>query len=167
MIDRPSSPRATRSPQQLAEDETLREQGKIRHVGLSNVSVAEIEQARGIVEVVSVQNRCNPFDRAAFSGGVVRCCQEHGIAFLPHSPVGGHFSHQRVARDPDLGRVAARHGVSPYQVCLAWLLALSPVMIVIPGASKVDSATSSAAAGALQLAPDEVSALSEAFGVRV
>jgi len=143
----------------------LREAGKIRHVGLSNVSVEEIEQARGIVEVVSVQNRCNPFDRGSFARGVVRRCNELGIAFLPHSPVGGHRSQGRVASDPHLGALAARRGASPFEVCLAWLLALTPVMIPIPGASRQVSARSSAAAAELRLSAEEVAELSAAFGV--
>jgi predicted oxidoreductase len=71
----------------------LQEEGKIQHVGLSNVGVAEIQAAREIVNVVSVQNRCNPFDRDSFNSGVVAFCTRENIAFLPHSPVGGHKGH--------------------------------------------------------------------------
>ena len=67
----------------------LHEEGKIRHVGLSNVSVEQIRQATNVVPVVSVQNRCNPLDRRAWSEGVIDYCEENGLAFLPYSPVGG------------------------------------------------------------------------------
>jgi aryl-alcohol dehydrogenase-like predicted oxidoreductase len=137
--------------------------GKIRRVGLSNVSIAEIEQARGIVEIVSVQNRCNPMDTAAFESGVVRHCAEQGIAFLPHSPVGGHRGHARVPDDPTLGRVAERHGATPYQVCLALLRSLTEVMIPIPGASRVESARSSAAAADLVLSDEDRAELARGF----
>lgn len=141
----------------------LQREGKIGHVGLSNVSAAEIEQAAGIVPVASVQNRCNPFERAAFLGGVVDHCTRWGIAFLPHSPVGGFGRHQRVAQDPVLARVGERNGASPYQVCLAWLLAASPVVIPIPGATRVQSAVSSAAAAGLRLDEQDLAELEAAF----
>jgi aryl-alcohol dehydrogenase-like predicted oxidoreductase len=141
----------------------LRRGGKIRHVGLSNVSVAEIQEARSIVEVVSVQNRCNPFDTAAFAGGVVGYCAREGIAFLPHSPVGGHRNHARVAQHRAMRSVAERHGATPYEVCLAWLLDLTPVVIPIPGASRPASAESSARAAELRLSNDDRAELSRAF----
>ena len=67
----------------------LREEGKIRHIGLSNVSVADIRLASSIVPIVSVQNRCNPFDREAWQQGVISCCEQNRIAFIAYSPVGG------------------------------------------------------------------------------
>ncbi len=141
----------------------LQREGKIKRVGLSNVSVAEIEEARAIVEVASVQNRCNPMDTAAFDDGVVAHCAEQGIAFLAHSPVGGHRGHVRVDTNPVLGQVGARHGASPYQVCLALLLDVAGVMIPIPGASKIASAQSSAAAAALELNADDRAELVREF----
>jgi len=141
----------------------LRAAGKIAHVGLSNVSVAEIEAARAIVPIVSVQNRCNPFDRSAWDDGVVQYCTANGIAFLPYSPVGGGRGKAKVATDKVLGAVGKRHGVSPFQVTLAWLLAKSPVMLPIPGASKVASAVDSAAAMALVLTAADLAELDAAF----
>jgi len=147
----------------------LKRAGKIRRVGLSNVSVAELDEASAIVEVASVQNRCNPFDTAAFDRGVVAACAERGIAFLPHSPVGGQGGgHRRVATDATLAAVAARHGATPYQVCLALLLQVSEVVIPIPGASKIASARSSAAAASLALDEHDLADLHRAFpAVRV
>lgn len=141
----------------------LREQGKIAHVGLSNVSVDELRVALGVVPVVSVQNRCNPTDRRAWQEGVIPFCEKHGIAFLPYSPVGGGRGHHSLAQDPVLTRVGARHGATALQVAIAWLLAKSPVTIPIPGASKVASARSSAAAGALKLTAADVAELDRAF----
>ncbi len=142
----------------------LQEQGKIRYIGLSNVSVAEIELGRSIVEVVSVQNRLNVWDTTSLENGVVDYCTEHGIAFLPYSTVGGHFGHARAAEDPKLQSVAQRLGCSPYEVLLAWLLALSPVVIPIPGASRPESVRSSAAAAELELSDEAMAVLDELAG---
>ncbi len=141
----------------------LKQAGKIRHIGLSNVDVEEIEIARKLCDIASVQNRLNPFETDSFENGVVAHCEKHGIAFLPHSPVGGHRSHARVTTDRALGRVAATHGRSPYEVCLAFLLALSPAMLPIPGASRPASAQSSARAANLVLTSDDMAALRAAF----
>jgi aryl-alcohol dehydrogenase-like predicted oxidoreductase len=141
----------------------LRREGKIRLAGLSNVSVEQILQAEKIVPVASVQNHCNIFDREAFRDGVVKCCEERGIAFLPYSPVGGHHNQGRTAADPVLKAAAKQLGATPYEVALAWLLAASPVMIPIPGASRAESARSSAAAGGLRLSPQDLASLDRAF----
>ena len=93
-----------------------------------------------------MQNRCNPFERHAFTTGVVDACAEKKITFLAHSPVGGHRGQSRTESDATLCTVGARHGLTPYQVCLAWLLTASPSVVVIPGASRPVNARSSAAA---------------------
>jgi aryl-alcohol dehydrogenase-like predicted oxidoreductase len=143
----------------------MRAAGKIKHVGLSNVSVHHIETAEKIVPVTSVQNRCNPFERYAFTTGVVGACAEKNITFLAHSPVGGHRGHSRTEVDPTLCTVGARHGLTPYQVCLAWLLASSPAVVVIPGASRPVNARSSAAAARAQLSADDMAILSRTFPI--
>jgi aryl-alcohol dehydrogenase-like predicted oxidoreductase len=143
----------------------LRRQGKIAHIGLSNVGVAEIRRAMAITPIVSVQNRCSVFDRRDFSNGVLALCAAEKIAYLAYSPVGGGRGKGRVADDPTLKAVGARHGVSPFQVALAWLLARSPVLIPIPGATRISSALDSAAAGDLQLDPDDLETLARAFPV--
>lgn len=137
----------------------LRSEGKIAHVGLSNVSAAQLDEAMRIVPIASVQNRCNVEDRRSFEGGVVRRCEALGVAFLPYCPVGGGRGRQRLAGRPDLVRIAAKHGASTYQVLLAWLLAASPVMFPIPGASRPESAISSAKAAALRLDDEDLRAL--------
>lgn len=134
----------------------LRDEGKIEHVGLSNVSVAQLDEARDIVPIVSVQNRCNAFDRGAFDEGIVEACEARGLAFLPYSPVGGGRGQARTASSRCLAEIGAKHGASPYQVALAWLLAKSPAMFPIPGASKVESILSSVGAAELALRADDV-----------
>ena len=141
----------------------LRRQGKIAHIGLSNVSPAELRRAMAVAPIVSVQNRCSVFDRRDFSNGMVALCTAEKIAYLAYSPVGGGRGKGRVADDPTLRAVGARHGVSPFQVALAWLLARSPVVIPIPGASQISSALDSAAADALELAAEDHAALDLAF----
>jgi aryl-alcohol dehydrogenase-like predicted oxidoreductase len=143
----------------------LAREGKIRHVGLSNVNVAQIEEALGIVNVVSVQNRCNPFERHALANGVVQACADRGITFLAHSPVGGHGAQARVERHPTLAAVAARNGLSAYQVAIAWLLASSPAVVPIPGASRTKSILSSVAAAEAKLGADDLAILARAFPV--
>jgi aryl-alcohol dehydrogenase-like predicted oxidoreductase len=141
----------------------LRAAGKIRHVGLSNVTATQIQEAQTIVPIASVQNRCSPFHRAVWRDGVLAHCQRAGIAVLAYAPVGGHGSQGRTADDPTLNAVARRHVVSPFQVALAWLLAKSPVMLPIPGASRVTSAVDSAAAAHLVLDADDLVELDAAF----
>lgn len=110
----------------------LRKEGKVRHVALSNVSVDLIEQARAIVPIVSVQNRYNLGDRK--HEAVVDHCAAQGIGFIPWYPLG---SGELLGRDGPVARVAERHRCAPGQVALAWLLRRAPVMLPIPGTSKV------------------------------
>jgi len=137
--------------------------GKVRHVGLSNVSAAQIREAQAICPIASVQNRCSPFHRAAWRDGVLAHCEQHAITFLPYAPVGGHGGQGRCADHPVLGTVAARHGYSPFQVALAWLLAKSPAMLPIPGASRVASAMDSAGAAHVTLSDADLAELDAAF----
>jgi len=134
----------------------LKRQGKIGHIGLSNIGVAELKRALAVAPIVSVQNRCSVFDRRDFSNGLVSFCEANKIAYLAYSPVGG---------DPTLRAIGGKHGVSPFQVALAWLLSRSPVVIPIPGASQITSAIDSAAADSLKLDADDRVALDRAFPV--
>jgi aryl-alcohol dehydrogenase-like predicted oxidoreductase len=143
----------------------LKKEGKIENVGLSNVSVAEIDRARKIVDIASVQNRCNPFDRRSFSEGVVKHCETLGIAFLPYSPVGGSRGKSEVKGDPFLNEIAARHDASPFEIALAWLLKKSEIAIPIPGASKPQNARSSAKAMTIELEPADLFQLDAAFPI--
>lgn len=140
----------------------LQRAGKIRWIGLSNVSVAEIEEARRRVAVVTVQNRLNPFFREAIDAGVVAHCAEHGIGFLAYSPVGGGRLNRKLPAHPALQPIAARHGVSPHAVVLAWVLAQGPSVIVIPGARTVEHARDSATGAGVVLSAHELAAIDRA-----
>jgi aryl-alcohol dehydrogenase-like predicted oxidoreductase len=140
----------------------LQRAGKIRWVGLSNVSVAEIRAAQAIVTVVTVQNQLNPLARASLERGVVRYCAEQGIGFLAYRPVGGRSHGLLVAGLPVLRRVAQRLGVTPQAVALAWLLAQAPCVIPIPGARRAEHALDSIGAAALTLGPEDLAAIGRA-----
>jgi aryl-alcohol dehydrogenase-like predicted oxidoreductase len=137
----------------------LRAAGKVRLVGLSNVSIDQIRQARELVEVASVQNEFSP--RFRRSEAELAWCAANRIAFLPWSPLGG------IGRGGSLGQghhrafaeVAEAHGVSPQQVALAWQLAKAPVVIPIPGSSRPETILDSAAAAGLRLSADELARL--------
>jgi aryl-alcohol dehydrogenase-like predicted oxidoreductase len=141
----------------------LRREGKILHIGLSNVLVPEIEAVRAIVPIVSVQNRCSVLDRSSFELGVVAHCEALGIAFIACAPVGGRRRMGDVAAHPALHEIGARHGASPFQVALAWLLARSPAILPIPGGRRVESVASSAAACNLRLGAGDLAALERIF----
>jgi len=141
----------------------LRREGKIVHVGLSNVNAAELLRARAIVPIVSVQNRLSVMDRGDLRSGLVDLCAQEGITYLAYGPVGGAQGKRRIAADPTLSAIAAARGVSNFQVALAWLLARSPAILPIPGASRAASAVDSAAAAGLRLTAAELAALRAAF----
>ena len=128
----------------------LREQGKVRHVGLSEVGVDQVQAARKLVPVASVQNRYSLADRAWEP--VVDHCEREGIAFLPWFPLG---AGSLAEAGGTLVAVARRHQATPAQVALAWLLRRSPVMVPIPGTSSVAHLEENLAASTLRLADDE------------
>jgi aryl-alcohol dehydrogenase-like predicted oxidoreductase len=142
----------------------LREQGKVARVGLSNVSAAQIEEARGMVPIASVQNRWNPGHRSPEQDGVLSTCEKHGIAFLPYSPFGGASGARSLGGMAGLAALAGQMGMSPHRLVLAWMLAKSPVVIPIPGARREESTRDSAAAGDLALGAAEVAAVEASFG---
>jgi aryl-alcohol dehydrogenase-like predicted oxidoreductase len=132
----------------------LRDEGKIRHVGLSNVGVGEIVRALDIVPIVSVQNRYNLTDRS--SEAVIETCDREGIAFIPWYPL----ATGKLARPGGpVDEIAGRHGATPAQVALAWLLAKSPVMLPIPGTSSVRHLEENTAAADLRLTESDLRAL--------
>ncbi len=140
----------------------LQREGKIRWVGLSNVSVAEIKAAREIVDVVTVQNRLSPFFKEALEMGVVNYCADKGIGFLAYSPVGGGRLNKKLPDHPALKPIAERHGASSHAVVLAWVLSRGPGLIVIPAARTVEHALDSISAAELVLSDDELRAIDEA-----
>src|SRR6058998_589081 len=126
--------------------------GKIRHVGLSEVTVAEIEQAKKVVPIVSIQNRYNITDRE--SEAALNYCQKEKMGFIPWAPIGGGGS-RSLSKGNALEAEAKRHNVSVVQLALAWLLQKSPVMLPIPGTSSLAHLEENMAAEKLQLTADE------------
>jgi aryl-alcohol dehydrogenase-like predicted oxidoreductase len=138
----------------------LQDEGKVRWVGISNANVEQIELARSIVDVVAVQNQLSLEYRGPIGKGEVAHCEEHGIAFLAWSPLGGISSAPDAAGEHDAVRAAAdAHGVSPQQVALAWLLSLSPAVVPIPGSTRPETILDCVAALELELTPDELEAI--------
>lgn len=140
----------------------LQRVGKVRWIGLSNVSVEQIREAGRQIEVVTVQNRLNPFFREALEGGVVDYCATEGIGFLAYSPVGGGRLNKKLPDHPVLQRLAAHYRVSPHVVTLAWVLAQGPTVIVIPGARTVAHAIDSHQAADVELSPEDLAAIDAA-----
>jgi aryl-alcohol dehydrogenase-like predicted oxidoreductase len=136
----------------------MQREGKIRLVGVSNVDLEELDTAREIVGVVSVQNRYNLRDRS--SEDVLERCEELGIAFIPWFPLDtGGLAKDRPRGTP--GRIAKRHHATPAQIALAWLLARSPLMLPIPGTSSVEHLEENVGAAAIELSEEEIEELSE------
>ncbi len=134
----------------------LRDEGKIRQIGVSNVSAKQLSTARGVVEVVSVQNRYNLGERA--SAEVLSVCQADGLGFIPWFPLNaGALAEPGGAA----AEIAERHAATPAQVALAWLLA-TPAMLPIPGTSSVAHLEENLAAAALELSSDEIAELNDA-----
>jgi aryl-alcohol dehydrogenase-like predicted oxidoreductase len=140
----------------MGELKRLQDEGKLRHIGVSNFDVDELERALGVVRIESVQNRCNPFQPEDYRDGVLAACEKHVLTYLPYSVVGGHRGQVRTADQPLLRELGKKYGVSPYRVVVAWHLAQSPAVLPIPGASKPESTRDSAAAAALTLEPGDV-----------
>jgi aryl-alcohol dehydrogenase-like predicted oxidoreductase len=131
----------------------LRDEGKIRHVGVSNVSIEQLEAARAIVEVAAVQNRFGLTDRR--SAEVLAACERDAIAFLPWAPLDGGTP----ATDGTVREIAERHGATPFGVAIAWLLHVSPVVLPIPGTSSVAHLEENVAAAGIALDDDELQRL--------
>src|SRR5262252_6842791 len=129
----------------------LKNEGKIRHIGISNVSEAQLREAQRITPVASVQNRYNAADRKSES--MVGVCELEQIAFLPWAPI------QQADGNPAVTEAARRHGASPRQIVLAWLLARSPQILPIPGTGSPGHAEDNIAAASIELSPDEVTAI--------
>jgi len=132
----------------------MQEQGKIRHIGLSEVTPAEIEDAGRIVKVVTVQNRYSLADRR--NEETLAYCEKNGIGFLPWYPMaGGKMLKADHPSAQALARIAEKHGASAAQLSLAWLLKKSPVMLPIPGTSKVEHLEQNVSAAAIRLSAED------------
>jgi pyridoxine 4-dehydrogenase len=135
---------------------TLKEQGKIRHVGLSNVTEDQLRRAQRLTPIVSIQNRFNVDDRRSES--LIDLCEQEEMVFLPWAPIqefGGHYTVRDIAR---------RHDVTRRQIVLAWLLGRSPSILPIPGTGSVSHLEANVAAAAITLTSDEVAAITNSVG---
>ena len=140
----------------------LQAQGKIRHIGLSNVTVAEIDLARGLTTIATVQNRLNPYFREALDTGVVAHCATHGIGFLAYSPTGGGRLTKKLPTLPVLAELSASLGMTAHQLVLAWVLAQGATVIAIPSARQVAHALDSVRAADLQLSAADLDRITAA-----
>jgi pyridoxine 4-dehydrogenase len=131
---------------------SLQEQGKIRHIGLSNVNEKQLREAQALTPIVSIQNRYNVDDRQSES--IVDLCERESLVFLPWAPI------KDLDRNRAVREIAEKYQASPHQVVLAWLLARSPAMLPIPGTGSAAHLEQNVDAAALTLTPDEVATLS-------
>jgi pyridoxine 4-dehydrogenase len=131
----------------------LKDEGKVRHIGVCNLTEAQLRRAQQVVPIVSVQNRYNATDRT--SEPLVDLCEQERLAFLPWAPV------LDLDATPVVRAIADRHGATPRQVALAWLLARSPAMLPIPGTSSVPHLETNLAAANLELTREETAAITE------
>ena len=129
----------------------MKNEGKIRHIGISNVSESQLREAQQIVPIVSVQNRYNASDRRSES--LIDLCEQEQLVFLPWAPV------QESDKNPAVANAAERHGVTQHQVVLAWMLAISPQILPIPGTGSVRHAEENIAAASVELSPEEIEAI--------
>jgi pyridoxine 4-dehydrogenase len=139
---------------QLGTLKNLQAQGKIKHIGLSEVNVDQLKHAQTLVDIVSVQNRYSVTDRG--SEDVLNYCEQHDIAFIPWFPLA---AGRLAGPDSPIGRVAKQLNATPSQVALAWLLKRSPVMLPIPGTSRVQHLEENIAAAGLKVDDSEFNAL--------
>lgn len=142
---------------QVGELKALQDEGKIREIGMSQCTVEQLDEARQIAEIVSVQSRFNVIDRGA--NDILEVCERDGLAFIPWAPVaqgGLAQAHQALAD------VARAHGCSVGQVAIAWLLHLSPAMLPIPGTSRRTHLEENVAAAEIELTPEEIERLTAA-----
>jgi pyridoxine 4-dehydrogenase len=131
----------------------LKTEGKIRHIGVSNFNEEQYREAEGVVPIVSVQNRYNAKDRS--SQDMVDLCETQGIVFIPWAPV------QETAGNVAVAAAAKHRGITGHQVILAWLLAVSPAMLPIPGTGSPEHVTDNVAAASVDLSRQEMDAISQ------
>ena len=138
------------------------DEGLVRHVGVSNFTVEHIEQARQVVDVVSVQNEYNLWTRDVERNGVLQYCETEGITLLAWRPLGGKLRAKTIANNPAIAEMAQERQATPQQLVLAWLHAKSSRVVPIPGSTQIDNAAACIQSGKLRLDEAEVQRLSNA-----
>jgi len=133
----------------------LQREGKVRHVGISNVTPALLRQALGLLRVETVQNRCSPGEQTDLHSGLADLCAEQGVTYIAYSPLGGESGYKQLARQRLLAELGRDYGCSAYRIALAWLLGKGPHILPIPGASQPGSIADSAAAAGLVLRAED------------
>jgi aryl-alcohol dehydrogenase-like predicted oxidoreductase len=141
----------------------LQRDGLVERIGLCNVTVGQIEEARQIADVAAVQVELSVWHDDNLLSGVVEYCVANGIRVIAHRPLGGSARRRRTSTDPLLLDIAARHGVTPFDVALAWAIDLSPLIVPIPGPTRVDTAASLARPLQIRLSDDDRTQLDERF----
>jgi aryl-alcohol dehydrogenase-like predicted oxidoreductase/histidinol phosphatase-like enzyme len=142
---------------------SLQRDGLVEHIGLCNVSVAQVQEALRLAPIAAVQVELSPWHDAGVRGGVSELCAAEGIRLLAYRPLGGASNRARLAGDPVLRGIAERHGATPSEVALAWLRSLHEVVIPLPGPTRPETARSVARAASLQLTEDEVAQIDARF----
>jgi len=145
---------------------SLERAGQIDAIGLCNVTVGQIEEARRITEIAAVQVALSLWDDASVMSGVVEHCLRHDIQVIAYRPLGGHQRRRRVLSDPVLVELAACHGVTPFDIALAWLTGLSSLVMPIPGPTRVESARSLARVRDVVLTDEDRARLDDRFPER-
>jgi len=138
-----------------------RESGLIRWIGVSNFSLPQLREAREVVDVVSLQNEYSPWHREPEENGLLTYCEDQDITFFPHRPLGGRNRATKLHELDGVGAVAEEHGVSTQRVVLAWHRARSPVIVPIPGVSRVESVNDSVPAADLDLTDAEIARIDQ------
>ena len=141
----------------------LQTSGLIRRIGLSNVTVGQIQAARAIAEIAAVQVSVSVLDDESLRNGVAEYCRDAGIRLIAYRPLGGRAGLRRLARDPALMAVAIRHQATPHEIALAWLLDLDPGVVPIPGATRVETAASLGRVAAIRLTGEDREELDRGF----
>lgn len=145
----------------------LREEARIEHVGLSNVNISQIRRASRIVEIVSVQNRLNPWFREAIDDGVMGECDARGITFLAYSPLGGPRLSTKLASHRTLLQIAEKHACSPWALVIEWVRRQGSKVLPIPGARTAEHAIDNMSVMTLDLSDAEITAIGRAKYSRV
>lgn len=141
----------------------LQRDGAIEAIGLCNVGLAQIEDARSNAEIASIQVEMNLWRDEPILNGVVEYCLAHNLLLLAHRPLGGVEKRRRISSNPVLAAIARRHGATPSEIALAWVNSIAPVAVALPGATRVETAHSITRAASIALTDEDHRALSQAF----